>query len=421
MQEQINTVMTSCLNPWNSEHVDHISKFGIPLLDLNAFDISYIPVKSVSEKLIHHHQVLPVFKRGNRLYLAMADPSNQSVLDEIKFHTGLTTYSIAVESEKLTNLIADYLAMAFNNSELNDLDIISSTETPNDEAARESERESERDDAPIVSFVRHVLLDAIKKGASDIHFEPYEQTYRVRYRQDGMLYPIAAPPLNVGGRIASRIKVMSQLDIAERRVPQDGRFKLRLSAQKKAIDFRVSTCPTVNGEKVVMRILDSSIATLGIDTLGYESFQKNLFLSALQKPQGMILITGPTGSGKTVSLYTALEILNKPEVNISTVEDPVEIYLSGINQVNINLKTGFTFSAALKAFLRQDPDIIKVGEKRDLESSPNRASCSINVTYQQCSRNINTITTHGSGSLQYSDIYYSRDCTTINTQTLSIM
>jgi type IV pilus assembly protein PilB len=348
---------------WDTEQINHLLKFGIPLLDLNAFDVTYIPEKIVSETLIRRHQVLPLFKRGQQLYLAMTDPGNQSVLDEIKFHTGLMTYSIAVESAKLTKLID--LVLDQKDIVLDALHSIAGQDTENDEIGREAER----DDAPIVSFVRHILLNAIKKGASDIHFEPYEQTYRVRYRQDGILYPIATPPLSLGGHIASRIKVMSQLDIAERRMPQDGRFKLTLTSRKKAVDFRISTCPTVNGEKIVMRILDSSIATVEIDTLGYESFQKDIFLSALQKPQGMILVTGPTGSGKTLSLYTALKILNKPEVNISTVEDPVEIHLEGINQVNINLKTGFTFATALKTFLRQDPDIIMVGEMRDFETA----------------------------------------------------
>lgn len=347
-------------------------EFGEALLDLDAMDLEMIPKNLVSEKLIRKHHVLPLFKRGNRLYIAMADPTNINALDEIKFHTGLNTEAIVVEESKLVVVIEKILTEEesqslsdFNDSDLDALDISSVEEV---DAQTAAEVESEIDDAPIVRFINKVILDAINKGASDIHFEPYEKTYRVRLRQDGILTEFAAPPVNLNLRLAARLKVMSRLDISERRIPQDGRFKMKLS-RNRAIDFRVSTCPTLYGEKIVIRILDPSSAKLGIDALGYETDQKDIFLKALHKPQGMILVTGPTGSGKTVSLYTALNILNLPEVNISTAEDPVEINLPGINQVNVNPKAGLTFSSALRAFLRQDPDIIMVGEVRDLETA----------------------------------------------------
>lgn len=346
-------------------------EFGVPLLDLDAIDGETTPKGLVSEKLIRKHHALPLFKRGNRLYLGVADPTNLQALDEIKFHTGISTETIIVEEGKLARSIEKTLEAQEAASALGDLsdgDLealdISSGETPK----TEEERDSEIDDAPIVRFVNKVLLDAIGKGASDVHFEPYEKIYRVRFRLDGILHEIASPPVTLGNRLASRLKVMSRLDISERRIPQDGRVKMSLS-RNRSIDFRVSTCPTLFGEKVVLRILDPSSAQIGIDALGFEEHQKELFLNAVHKPQGMVLVTGPTGSGKTVSLYTALNILNTPDKNISTVEDPVEIYLQGINQVNINPKAGLSFASALRAFLRQDPDIIMVGEIRDLETA----------------------------------------------------
>ena len=341
--------------------------FGLPLFDLEQYDTEFIPSNLVSDKLILHHHALPLFKRGNQLFLALSDPTNQAALDEIKFNTGLNTRSILVEENKLDMVIhktvgGDISDLAdLTDGELEELDIDTSEPV-------EEEDDSKVDDAPIVRFVNKLLLDAIKKGASDIHFEPYEKSYRVRFRQDGILFNAASPPATLGGRIASRLKVMSQLDISERRVPQDGRFKMNISP-KRAIDFRVSTCPTVGGEKVVMRILDPTSAQLGIENLGYFDDQKDHFMEAIHKPQGMVLVTGPTGSGKTVSLYTALNILNTEERNISTAEDPVEIKLDGVNQVQVNPKTGLTFAEALKSFLRQDPDIIMVGEIRDLETA----------------------------------------------------
>jgi type IV pilus assembly protein PilB len=344
-------------------------EFGIPLFDLDAMDLDACAFKLVSEKLITKHNALPLFKRGSRLFVGVSDPTNLQALDEIKFHAGATTEPILVEDNKLTQVIArlidahDTSMEGLQDSDLDDLEISSGEE----EATTTSEGEFEVDDTPIVRFVNKVLLDAINKGASDLHFEPYEKTYRVRFRMDGILKEVAAPPQTLANKIAARIKVMSQLDISERRVPQDGRMKMKLS-KNRAIDFRVSTCPTLFGEKIVMRILDPSSAKLGIDALGYEADQKQLYLDALAKPYGMILVTGPTGSGKTVSLYTGLNILNTEDRNISTAEDPAEINLPGINQVNVNPKAGLTFASALKAFLRQDPDVIMVGEIRDKET-----------------------------------------------------
>ncbi len=345
--------------------------FGVPLFDLDCFDKEMIPFDLVSEKLIQRHQVIPLFKRGERLFIAMSDPSRQIALDEIKFQTGINTYSVVVEADKLEKFIEATLSAKeseamdefLDDSELDNLEFSSADETQQDDDA-----DSATDDAPIVRFVNKILLDAIHKTASDIHFEPYEKMCRVRFRIDGVLYEIANPPLNLSNRIASRLKIMSLLDISERRVPQDGRFKMNLS-RNHVIDFRVSTCPTVNGEKIVMRVLDPTSATLGIEHLGFNKKQRDMFNSAIQQPQGMILVTGPTGSGKTVTLYTALNILNTTERNISTAEDPVEIKLTGVNQVNINNKAGLTFSRALRSFLRQDPDIIMVGEMRDLETA----------------------------------------------------
>ncbi|MCC6207967.1 MAG: type IV-A pilus assembly ATPase PilB [Gammaproteobacteria bacterium] len=343
-------------------------EFGIPLFDLDAMDLEVCAFKLVSEKLITKHNVLPLFKRGNRLFVGMSDPTNLQALDEIKFHVGATTEPILVEDKKLGQIIArlveanDTTMEGLQDADLDGLDITSGEEEPQGNGG-----EIEVDDTPIVRFVNKVLLDAINKGASDLHFEPYEKIYRVRFRMDGILKEVAAPPQALATKIAARLKVMSQLDISERRVPQDGRMKMKLS-KNRAIDFRVSTCPTLFGEKIVMRILDPSSAKLGIDALGYEPDQKKLYLDALSKPYGMILVTGPTGSGKTVSLYTGLNILNTEDRNISTAEDPAEINLPGINQVNVNPKAGLTFASALKAFLRQDPDVIMVGEIRDKET-----------------------------------------------------
>lgn len=345
--------------------------FGDPLFDLHAIDLEMIPKDLVSEKLIRQHHALPLFRRGSRLYVAVSDPTNLEGLDELKFHTGISTEAIIVEESKLLEtiekILSDKDSSALSSLQDTDLDVLDISNTEEVEKGEE-ESDSEVDDAPIVRFVNKVLIDAITRGASDIHFEPYEKTYRVRLRQDGILMEFASPPVNLAPRLAARLKVMSRLDISERRIPQDGRFKMKLS-RNRAIDFRVSTCPTLFGEKVVMRILDPSSAKMGIDALGYEDYQKEAFLKAIHRPQGMVLVTGPTGSGKTVSLYTALNILNVSEVNISTAEDPVEINLPGINQVNVNPKAGLTFSSALRAFLRQDPDIIMVGEIRDLETA----------------------------------------------------
>ncbi len=344
-------------------------EFGVPLIDIEAIEIDPDVVKLVSEELIQRHHALPIFKRGNRVYIGLADPTNLQALDEIKFHIGANTEAVLVEQHKLQKAIEKALAAADNGlSGLEDSDFENLDDLEvgtQQEAAAES---SEIDDAPVVRFINKVLLDAIKRGASDLHFEPYEKIYRVRFRVDGMLSEIAKPPLALSGKIAARIKVMARLDVSERRVPQDGRIKLKLS-KTKSIDFRVNTCPTLFGEKCVMRILNSDAASLNIDQLGYEDFQKELFLKNLQKPYGMFLVTGPTGSGKTVSLYTGINILNQEDINISTAEDPVEINLPGVNQVQVDERTGMTFPKALKAFLRQDPDIILVGEIRDLETA----------------------------------------------------
>ncbi len=345
-------------------------EFGAPLFDISAMDLEAAPVSLVDEKLIRQHHALPLFKRGNRLYVALSDPTNLQALDEIKFHTGISTETILVEEDKLavsieraldtdTNSMGDLLDEDLDNLEISGGD---EDDLPDDKM------DADIDDTPVVRFVNKVLLDAINKGASDIHIEPYEKSFRIRFRQDGVLLEVASPPVAMATRLVSRIKVMSRMDIAERRVPQDGRIKMALS-KKRAIDFRVNSCPTLFGEKVVLRILDPTSAQLGIDALGYEEDQKQLYLDNLNKPYGMILVTGPTGSGKTVSLYTGLNILNTAVRNISTCEDPVEINLAGINQCNMNPKAGLTFASALRAFLRQDPDIIMVGEIRDLETA----------------------------------------------------
>lgn len=348
-------------------------EFGTPLFDLDVLRPEALPRKLVDSKLIRKHHTLPLFKRGNRLYIGIADPTNVHAIDEIKFNTGLSTDAVLVESDKLQKAIETYLNQeeesigdslgGLDDDTLEDLDVQSVDETSNT-----GDDDSEVDEAPIVRFVNKVLLDAIKTGASDIHFEPYEKTYRVRFRRDGILVEVARPPAALATRISARLKVMSQMDISERRVPQDGRVKMKIS-KTRAIDFRVNSLPTLFGEKIVLRILDPSSAKLGIDALGYEEDQKKIYMDALDQPQGMILVTGPTGSGKTVSLYTGLNILNTEERNISTAEDPVEINLEGINQVNMNTRVGLTFAEALRSFLRQDPDIVMVGEIRDLETA----------------------------------------------------
>jgi len=344
-------------------------EFGAPLFDLDALDLGAAPISLVEEKLMRKHHVLPLFKRGNRLYLGISDPTNHTALDEIRFHTGLFTVSVLVEEDKLTAYIEKAIrANDTSMSDLLDTDLQSLDLSVEAEEGSEKETDSDVDDTPLVRFVHKIFLDAINQGASDIHFEPYEKTYRIRFRQDGMLIEVASPPINIANRIASRIKVMSRMNIAERRLPQDGRIKMVISKHR-SVDFRVNTCPTVYGEKIVLRLLDASASQHGIEHLGFEPFQMQQFLSAIRKPYGLILVTGPTGSGKTVTLYSALNLINKPEINISTVEDPVEIPVPGINQVNMNPKAGLTFAEALRAFLRQDPDVIMVGEIRDLETA----------------------------------------------------
>ncbi|MFZ2235319.1 MAG: type IV-A pilus assembly ATPase PilB [Dokdonella sp.] len=348
------------------------AEFGMPLMDVTALDLSSAPLKLVKEELISKHKALPLFKRGNRLFVGVADPTSLRALDEIKFQTNTQVEPILVDEAVLEKLIEQ--ALVGSGTSMGDMgddtDALDSLESSSGEEMSDSgvDAMGGSDDAPVVRFVNKVLVDAIKRGASDIHFEPYEANYRVRFRMDGILRSIAAPPTKLSNRISSRLKVMSGLDIAEKRVPQDGRIKLNLS-KTRSIDFRVSTCPTLFGEKIVLRVLDAAAAKLGIEKLGYEDDQRELFENAIQKPYGMVLVTGPTGSGKTVSLYTALNILNTEGRNISTVEDPVEIRLEGVNQVQQNTKRGMTFAAALRSFLRQDPDIIMVGEIRDLETA----------------------------------------------------
>ena len=345
-------------------------EFGVPLFDLDALEVDLDAVKAVDQKLLQKHRVLPLILRGKRLFLAVSDPTNLQAIDEIKFQCGYRIDPVVVEQDKLKEQVKHALEAidtAMNDLADDDFDL-DGLEVTGGEQDLDDEDSDAVDDAPVVRFVNKVLLDAIKKGCSDVHFEPYEKTYRVRTRLDGILHNVASPPQMLAGKIAARIKVMARLDIAERRVPQDGRIKMKLS-KTRAIDFRVNTCPTLFGEKIVLRILDPSSAKLGIEALGYEEDQKALYLEALSKPQGMILVTGPTGSGKTVSLYTGLHILNTEERNISTAEDPAEINLPGINQVNVAPRIGLTFASALKAFLRQDPDVIMVGEIRDLETA----------------------------------------------------
>lgn len=347
-------------------------EFGVPLLDVTAFDPAQSAIKLVSEAVIRKHSVLPLFRRGNRLFLGVSDPANSAALDEIKFQTNFAIEPILVDEDRLRRAIDQWLeasdaladTMGEGQDGLENLDVTGGdADLTNDTGV-----DVKTDDTPVVKFVNKVLVDAIRKGASDIHFEPYESEYRVRLRIDGLLKQITKVPPNLQARIAARLKVMAQLDIAEKRVPQDGRIKLNISKTKQ-VDFRVSTLPTLFGEKVVLRILDGSAAKLGIDKLGYEDEQRALYEAALSKPYGMILVTGPTGSGKTVSLYTGLNILNQEQRNVSTVEDPVEIRVPGINQVQMNAKKGMTFAAALRSFLRQDPDVVMVGEIRDLETA----------------------------------------------------
>ncbi len=344
-------------------------EFGDPLLDLAAIDLAGLPRDLVGEALITKHQVLPLMKRGSRLFIAVADPTNLQALDDIRFNTGLNTEAIVVEADKLAQALEKFLSQseskAFEglDSDLENLE----TEAGTDDVGGSADTTGS-DDAPIVRFVNKLLLDAVRGGSSDLHFEPYEKSYRVRFRTDGMLHEVTRAPITQAGKISARLKIMGNLDISERRVPQDGRIKMKIS-KTKSIDFRMNTCPTLWGEKIVLRILDANSARIGIESLGFEPHQKDLYMAALDRPQGMLLVTGPTGSGKTVTLYTGVNILNEVHRNISTAEDPVEINFEGINQVNVNPKQGMDFAAALKAFLRQDPDVILVGEIRDLETA----------------------------------------------------
>jgi type IV pilus assembly protein PilB len=345
--------------------------FGHPLLDLASIDVDQLPKDIIDKKLVGAARILALRKRGNRLAVAVSDPTNFQALDQVKFQTQLALDVVVVEHDKLMKVVetaSRSVSQSLESMVDDDVNFDDLMSEDGGETAAEDAAAAEVDDAPVVRFLQKLLLDAITEGASDLHFEPYEKFYRVRFRVDGVLREVAQPPLAIKERLVTRIKVVSKLDISEKRVPQDGRMKLALSGQR-AIDFRVSTLPTLYGEKVVMRILDPSQAKLGIDALGYEPEQKQALMDAIQRPYGMVLVTGPTGSGKTVSLYTCLNILNQPGVNISTAEDPAEIQLAGINQVNVNEKAGLTFAAAMKSFLRQDPDIIMVGEIRDLETA----------------------------------------------------
>ena len=345
-------------------------EFGVPLLDLDAIEVDLEVVRSVDQKLVNKHRVLPLVKRGQRLFLGISDPTNLQAIDDIKFQTSLRIDPVVVEQDKLEEVIVKAIeAVDTSMSGMDDDDFdLENLDVSGEDEQDDEVRRDDIEDAPVVRFVNKILLDAIKRGASDVHFEPYEKFFRVRTRLDGVLSEIAQPPVVLANKVCARLKVMSRMDIAERRVPQDGRIKMRLS-KNRAIDFRVNTCPTLFGEKIVLRILDPSSAKLGIEMLGYEDQQRAMYEKHLAKPYGMILVTGPTGSGKTVSLYTGLNILNTAERNISTAEDPAEINLPGVNQVNVNPKVGLTFASALRAFLRQDPDIIMVGEIRDLETA----------------------------------------------------
>src|SRR5688500_11614302 len=358
------------------------TEFGVPLFDLDSHQVDLDVIKLVQDKLLQKHRCLPLYRRGKRLFLGVADPTNLHAIDEIKFQTGLGIEAVVVEDDKLQKAIdkaveqADTAMPNLTEDEtgfdLENLDVSGG----DDDIEGAGVSRDDIEDAPIVRFVNMLLLDAIRRGASDIHFEPYEKMYRIRLRIDGVLKEVAQPPVQLAMKLSARLKVMSRLDIAERRVPQDGRIKMKLS-KTRAIDFRVSTCPTLFGEKIVCRILDPSSAMLGIDSLGYEPFQREIYLKYLAKPQGMILVTGPTGSGKTVSLYTGLNILNREDTNISTAEDPAEINLPGVNQVNVNNKVGLTFAAALRAFLRQDPDVVMVGERSEEHTSELQSPCNL--------------------------------------------
>ncbi|WP_339486613.1 type IV-A pilus assembly ATPase PilB [Pseudomonas sp. EL_65y_Pfl2_R95] len=344
-------------------------QFGVSFVDLGSIDKESQPRDLVSEKLVRQHRIIPLWKRGNKLFIGVSDPTNHQAVTDIQFSTGLNTEAILVEDDKLGDAIDKFFDSGTSGMEdLADVDLDGLDVEAVEDEPRGGDGGQDADDAPVVRFVNKMLLDAIKGGSSDLHFEPYEKTYRVRLRTDGILHEVARPPIQLAPRISARLKVMASLDISERRKPQDGRIKMRIS-KTKSIDFRVNTLPTLWGEKIVMRILDPTSAQMGIDALGYEEDQKDLYMTALKQPQGMILVTGPTGSGKTVSLYTGLNILNTADVNISTAEDPVEINLEGINQVNVNPKQGMDFTQALRAFLRQDPDIIMVGEIRDLDTA----------------------------------------------------
>jgi type IV pilus assembly protein PilB len=345
-------------------------EYGVPLLDLAAFDLAEIPQKYLNQKLIDKHHVLPIYTQGHTLYIAMSDPSNVAALEDFGFSFGLHTEALLVEEDKLSQAIAKLLESEHDALGMDDIDEaeISALEVADENSRLDESVNTADDDAPIVKYINKILMDAIRQGASDLHFEPYEFKYRIRFRIDGILHEASTPPVNLANRFAARLKVMARLDIAERRLPQDGRIKLKLS-RNRSMDMRVNTLPTMWGEKVVIRLLDSSAARLNIEQLGFDETQKQQYLTALSKPQGMILVTGPTGSGKTVSLYTGLNILNTLEVNISTAEDPVEINLPGVNQVQVNPKAGLTFASALRSFLRQDPDIVMVGEIRDLETA----------------------------------------------------
>lgn len=343
-----------------------IDLFRVPFFDLKDFNIALIPPELVKEKLIRKHHILPLVQKGRKVYIAASDPTDYGAFENFEFSTGLSCEVVVADYIQLDNKI-EQLLDATGSLNLSDDEFKEFAELDAD-IQKDTTKDDDKDDAPIIVYINKILMDAIKKGASDLHFEPYEHKYRIRFRIDGILHEVASPPNTLATKLSARIKVMSRLDIAEKRKPQDGRIKLKIT-ERKSIDFRVSTMPTLWGEKIVMRILDSSSAMLGIDVLGYEPEQKKLYMDALEQPQGMILVTGPTGSGKTVSLYTGLNILNQPERNISTAEDPVEINLEGVNQVQINIKADMTFANALRAFLRQDPDVVMVGEIRDLETA----------------------------------------------------
>ncbi|MBH0059275.1 type IV-A pilus assembly ATPase PilB [Pseudoalteromonas sp. SWXJZ94C] len=344
-----------------------IDLFRVPYFDLRDFDPARIPPDLIKEKLIRKHHILPLLQKGRKVYIAASDPTDYGAFENFEFSTGFSCEVVVVDYIQLDNKI-EQLLDATGSLNLSDDEFKEFADLDTEGAKESMPTDDDKDDAPIIVYINKILMDAIKKGASDLHFEPYEHKYRIRFRIDGILHEVASPPNTLATKLSARIKVMSRLDIAEKRKPQDGRIKLKIT-ERKSIDFRVSTMPTLWGEKIVMRILDSSSAMLGIDVLGYEPEQKKLYMDALSQPQGMILVTGPTGSGKTVSLYTGLNILNQPERNISTAEDPVEINLEGVNQVQINIKADMTFANALRAFLRQDPDVVMVGEIRDLETA----------------------------------------------------